>query len=141
MRITATRANHGHASRNAGGRMPPGAPHLTRARVSLETLRGAIQAGLATFEKHAAEPGGLSAMDAQLALHFLKVESSDLAVEAVTSAMRACGLAGYRNDSEFSLGRQLRDILSAPLMINNDRILANSEAAVLMSEPPVALSL
>ncbi len=130
-----------HASRNSGGRMPPGASHLTRARVSLETLRGAIQSGLATFEKHAAEPGGLSAMDAQLALNFLKVESSDLAVQAVTSAMRACGLAGYRNDSEFSIGRQLRDILSAPLMINNDRILANSEAAVLMSEPPVAISL
>ena len=130
-----------HASRNSGGRMPPGAAHLTRARVSLETLRGAIQAGLATFERHAAEPGGLSAMDAQLALNFLKVESSELAVQAVTSAMRACGLTGYRNDSEFSIGRHLRDILSAPIMINNDRILANSEAAVLMSEPPVAISL
>ena len=35
------------ASRNSGGRMPPGALHLTRARVTLETLRGAIQAGLA----------------------------------------------------------------------------------------------
>jgi acyl-CoA dehydrogenase len=129
-----------HASRNSGGRMPPGAPHLTRARVSLDTLRGAIQAGIATFEKHAAEPGGLSAMDAQLALNFLKVESSELAVQAVSSAMRACGLTGYRNDSEFSIGRHLRDILSAPIMINNDRILANSEAAVLMSEAPVAIS-
>ena len=38
------------------------------------------------------------------------------------------------------MGRYLRDILSAPIMINNDRILANAEAAVLMSEPPVWLS-
>ena len=52
------------------------------------------------------------------------------------SAMRACGLAGYRNDSEFAMGRYLRDILSSPIMINNDRILANAEPAVLMSEVP-----
>ena len=43
------------------------------------------------------------------------------------SAMRACGLSGYRNDSEFAIGRYLRDILSAPIMINNDRILANAD--------------
>jgi acyl-CoA dehydrogenase len=130
-----------HASRSSGGKMPPGARHLTRARITLETLRAAVQAGLATFEAHAVEPGGLTAMNAQLALNFLKVEASELAAETVSSAMRATGLVGYRNDSEFSMGRYLRDILSAPIMINNDRILANAEAAVLMSEPPLAVSL
>jgi acyl-CoA dehydrogenase len=129
------------AARSSGGRMPPAASQLTRARVSLETLRAAIQAGLATFERHAGDPGGLTAMDAQLALNLLKVEASELAATTVMSAMRACGLAGYRNDGEFSMGRYLRDILSAPIMINHDRILANAEAAVLMGEPPLALSL
>jgi acyl-CoA dehydrogenase len=129
------------ASRSSGGRMPPGAPHLTRARVTLETLRAAVQAGIATFERNAAEPGGLTSMNAQLALNFLKVEASELAATTVMSAMRACGLAGYRNDGEFAMGRYLRDVLSAPLMINNDRILANAEAAVLMSEPPFSLGL
>ena len=128
------------AARSSGGRMPPAAAQLTKARVSLETLRAAIQAGLATFEHHAGDPGGLTAMEAQLALNVLKVEASELAQATVMSAMRACGLSGYRNDSEFSMGRYLRDILSAPIMINNDRILANAEAAVLMSEPPLALS-
>ncbi len=128
------------ASRQSGGRMPPGAQHLTKARVSLETLRAAVQAGLANFDRHAREPGGLTAMDAQLALNFLKVEASELAVETVMSAMRACGLSGYRNDTEFSMGRALRDILSSPIMIHNDRILASAEASVLMSAPPAALS-
>jgi acyl-CoA dehydrogenase len=128
------------ASRASGGRMPPGAQHLTRARVSLETLRAAVQSGLANFERHAREPGGLTAMEAQLALNFLKVEASELAGQTVLSAMRACGLSGYRNDTEFSLGRSLRDILSAPIMIHNDRILASAEASVLMSAPPSALS-
>lgn len=54
--------------------------------------------------------------------------------------MRACGLSGYRNDSEFSVGRHLRDVLSAPLMINNDRILANAAAASLMTPLPGSIS-
>ena len=45
------------------------------------------------------------------------------------SAMRACGLSGYRNDGDFSIGRHLRDVLSSPIMINNDRILANVATA------------
>ena len=130
-----------NASRRSAGKMPPGASYLTKARVSLETLRGVAQAGLASFERHARDPGGLTAMDAQLALNFLKVESSEMAVQTVLSAMRATGLAGYRNDTEFSLSRALRDILSAPIMINNERILASAEASVLMSAPPSALSM
>jgi acyl-CoA dehydrogenase len=128
------------ASRQAAGKAPPGAQYLTKSRLSLETLRAAVQAGLANFDRHAREPGGLTAMDAQLALNFLKVEASELAVETVMSAMRACGLSGYRNDTDFSLGRALRDILSAPIMINNERILASAEASVLMSAPPTSLS-
>ena len=127
------------ASRAAGGRMPPGAPHLTKARVTLETLRAAIQAALSNYERDAAKPGGLDAMSTQLALNLLKVEASELAATTVMSAMRACGLSGYRNDGEFAMGRYLRDILSAPIMINNDRILANAEAGVLMSQPPIWL--
>jgi acyl-CoA dehydrogenase len=127
------------ASRAAGGRMPPGAPHLTKARVMLETLRAAIQAAVTSYERDSAEPGGLDAMSTQLAINLLKVEASELAASTVMSAMRACGLAGYRNDGEFAMGRYLRDILSAPIMINNDRILANAEAGVLMSQPPVWL--
>jgi acyl-CoA dehydrogenase len=53
--------------------------------------------------------------------------------------MRACGLSGYRNDSEFSIGRHLRDVLSSPIMINNDRILTNLATPSLMT--PLATSL
>jgi len=125
------------ASRTSGGKMPPGVQHLTQARMHLETLRNAIQGGLATFDRHAQEPGGLTSMNAQLSLNFLKVNASELATQTVMEAMRAGGLSAYRNDSEFAMGRFLRDILSSPIMIHNDRVLANSEAAVLMSEPPL----
>jgi acyl-CoA dehydrogenase len=89
---------------------------------------------------HSADPQSLNAIDVQIALNFLKVEASELAVTIVMSAMRACGLAGYRNDGEFAMGRYLRDILSSPIMINNDRILADSQTAVLMSDVPAGLS-
>ena len=53
--------------------------------------------------------------------------------QSPTISTRACGLAGYRNDGEFSVGRHLRDALSAPIMINNDRILANTATFVIAS--------
>jgi acyl-CoA dehydrogenase len=138
--VARARAFVRQAARSAGGRMPPAAAQLTRARVSLETLRAVIQAGVANFERHAADPGGLATAEAQLALTMLKVEASELAAATVLTAMRACGLAGYRNDGDFAMGRFLRDILSAPIMINNDRILASADPAALMSEAPTALS-
>jgi hypothetical protein len=42
--------------------------------------------------------------------------------------LRACWL---RTDSDFSIGRHLRDILSSPIMISNDRILADLAMASL----------
>ena len=74
------------------------------------------------------------------AMNLLKVNASELAVSTVMSAMQACGLAGYRNDGEFSMGRHLRDILSSPIMISNDRILTNIAAASLLSGAPNSLS-
>jgi len=55
-------------------------------------------------------------------------------VQTVMSALRCCGLSGYRNDSDVSIGRHLRDVLSSPIMINNDRILANLAASALLGE-------
>ena len=57
-----------------------------------------------------------------LRINGLKLTASRMVVEVVTDALRVCGIAAYKNDSRFSLGRQLRDAHSAPLMINNARI-------------------
>jgi len=84
-----------------------------------------LQAAVRKFELHSGDPQSLNAIDVQIAIEFPEVEASELAVTIVMSAMRACGLSGYRNDSEFTMGRYLRDILSSPIMINNDRILAD----------------
>lgn len=127
------------AARGAGGQMPPGAAHFTAAKMTLTKLRAVIIANLDSYEAHEHDKHALSSLDFQSQINLLKVEASELAVEAVMSAMRACGLSGYRNDGDFSVGRHLRDVLSSPLMINNDRILTNIASASLMSSVPAGL--
>jgi acyl-CoA dehydrogenase len=125
------------AARRAGGQLPPGAAHLTRANASLRTLRALIAATLQRFETASADE--LESIDFQTALNLLKVNASELAIATVMSSLQASGLTGYRNDSEFSIGRHLRDVLSSPIMINNDRILANVATASMLSPVPASL--
>jgi acyl-CoA dehydrogenase len=127
------------AARGAGGQMPPGAVHFTAAKMSLAKLRAIITANLDTYANHEHDERALSSLDFQSSINLLKVEASELAVQTVMSAMRACGVAGYRNDGEFSVGRLLRDVLSSPLMINNERILSNIATSSLMSGVPASL--
>jgi acyl-CoA dehydrogenase len=127
------------AARGAGGQMPPGAAHFTTAKMTLTKLRAMITSTLDTYTTHEHDETALSSLGFQSSINLLKVEASELAVATVMSAMRACGLSGFRNDGDFSVGRQLRDVLSAPLMINNDRILTNIASASLMSAVPATL--
>ena len=127
------------AARGAGGQMPPGAAHFTAAKMTLTKLRAIIISTLDTYTTHEHDELALSSLGFQSSINLLKVEASELAVATVMSAMRACGLSGFRNDGDFSVGRQLRDVLSAPLMINNDRILTNIATASLMSAVPPTL--
>jgi acyl-CoA dehydrogenase len=120
------------------GTLPPAAAHLTRANTSLRSLTSLIATSLRRFE--GADAQTLETIDFQTGMNLLKVNASELAVATVMSAMQACGLAGYRNDGEFSMGRHLRDILSSPIMINNDRILANAATASLVSGIPDSLA-
>ncbi len=123
----------------SGGTLPPGAAHLTRAGASLRTLRNLIAASTQRFETAASDPAMLESIEFQSSMNMLKVNASELAVATVMGAMQTCGLSGYRNDSEFSLGRHLRDILSSPIMISNDRILANVATASVLGATPESL--
>jgi acyl-CoA dehydrogenase len=129
-------------TRNAmrhSGQLPPGAPQFTRALATLRTLRGMLSTSLRKYEQCMNDPQALAGLEFQTLITLTKVEASELAAQTVMHAMRACGLSGYRNDSEFSIGRHLRDVLSSPIMINNDRILTNLATPSLMT--PLATSL
>ncbi len=47
--------------------------------------------------------------------------------------MLITGILGYKNGTPFSVGRHLRDVTSAAVMISNDRIHANTATLLLMS--------
>ena len=122
-----------------GGDMPPSAPYFTRANASLRALRALIATTTDRYEAIQHDPDALMAMDFQSEINLLKVDASELAVQAVMSALRCGGLSSYRNDSDVSIGRHLRDVLSSPIMINNDRILANVAASALLTEVPATV--
>jgi acyl-CoA dehydrogenase len=129
-----------HAVRASNGQMPPGAPHFTQAVSSLRTLRGVLAANLRSYEVIMQDEKAISSLEFQAMITLTKVQASELAVTTVLSSLRACGLSGYRNDTEFTIGRLLRDVLSAPLMINNDRILTNLATTSLMTPLPTSIS-
>ena len=52
-----------------------------------------------------------------LRINNLKISASERAPRICTAALGICGIAGYKNDTPFSVGRHLRDALSAALMI------------------------
>jgi acyl-CoA dehydrogenase len=127
------------AMRTGNGQLPPGAPQFTRALSSLRTLRGMLATSLRTFERSMDDPKALASLEFQSMITLTKVEASELATSIVLSALRACGLSGYRADGDFTIGRHLRDVLSAPIMINNDRILANLATTSLLTPIPASL--
>jgi acyl-CoA dehydrogenase len=137
--VTRAQAFVRKAARSSGGQMPPAAAHFTAAKMSLAKLRALISANLDAFARAEHDERALGSLDFQSSITLLKVQASELAVETVMHAMRTAGLSGYRNDGEFTMGRHLRDVLSSPIMINNDRILANAATSTLMSGVPACL--
>lgn len=67
----------------------------------------------------------------------LKISSSQLLVDLVGKSMLICGISSYRNDSQFSLSRHIRDAYGAALMVNNDRILLHNSTLLLMHKETV----
>ncbi len=128
------------AVRQSGGQTPPGASQFSKALSSLRTLRGMLASAIRTYERSQHDVKVLTSMEFQSMITLTKVEASELAVSIVMSALRVCGLSGYRCDHEFSVERQLRDVLSSPLMINNERILANLASTMMLSPVPSSVS-
>lgn len=119
------------AARRSPGSTPPGAARLAELLVVRQQMAGPVAALLDRFLAHRDDVEHLGSVDFTVAVNSLKVSSSMLVVDIVNRAMLICGIAGYREDSPFSLGRLLRDAHGAAVMVNNDRILGNSAQLVL----------
>lgn len=133
--------SRGHASvRATARRVPsdfagplPGAARLAEATAKLQTFKSTLVAHIERFETAKRNEDDLSSINFAIEMNNLKVMASTMAVDIVREALMVTGIAGYRNDGPFSVGRHLRDVLSAPLMVANDRILANTAGLVVAS--------
>lgn len=89
-----------------------------------------VNQAAAEYDRHEGNWEQLSSMGFSLMMNNLKIAASNAVTAIVVGALQICGIAGYLNNGNLSLGRQIRDALSASVMVNNDRYLAtNAEIA------------
>jgi acyl-CoA dehydrogenase len=123
------------AARKNPGTVPPAAHGLAEAHVALQVMRNNVFAMAAEFDALGDSKEGMDELlNLGWALKFnnLKVASSEAAPAIVHQALKVIGIMGFKNDSKFSVGRHLRDTLSAALMISNERIVAKSASMLLV---------
>ena len=126
-------------ARKRPGETPPGAIRVAEAASQLQMMKSMARDGLQRFESAQSTPDELTSMGFAVAMNNIKVATSQIAIEIVNKAMIVCGIAGFKNDTPYSIGRQYRDILSAQLMINNDRIFGNTSTMLLVHRLDTAL--
>jgi acyl-CoA dehydrogenase len=123
-------------ARQRPGETPPTALRLSRLMGSVSMLRAEIRSELAGFVATSSGPDreDLSTMARILRLNNLKISASEQTPQICLAALEICGIAGYRNDSPYSIGRLLRDALSGPLMIGNERIHQTNASLLLVAK-------
>ncbi len=115
--------------------LPPTAIKLSQLMSELSLLRAEVSSGLREFvEQDAADREGLSTMASILRFNNLKIAASEQAPRICQSAMTVCGIVGFKNDTPYSVGRHLRDTMSASLMVANDRIHATNASLLLIAK-------
>lgn len=127
------------------GSVPPAGMRLAQATGLLQMMQARLAVALdaartAHNAKHGANQADLP-LSALLGfasdMNTLKTSISSTALQVVQEVLMIVGMAGYKNGTEYSVGRHLRDLYSAPLMINNDRIAQNT-ASLLLAQRPAA---
>ena len=64
----------------------------------------------------------------------LKIAASEQAPRVCQGALGVCGIVGFKNDTPFSVGRHLRDTMSACLMVANERIHQTNASLLLIAK-------
>jgi acyl-CoA dehydrogenase len=119
-------------ARKKPGVTPPAAIRLAELVAILEQMASLVRSAARLYDETVEDPEALDAMGFAIRMNALKISASTLVVEIVGRAMTICGMAGYREDSPFTLGRLLRDAHGAAVMVNNDRIIANNAQMLLV---------
>jgi len=119
-------------ARRKPGTLPVTALRLAEVTVVHQQFVDMVQSSLSRYAAADSDADRLASIGFGVGMNALKVSASTLVVDIVRECMLICGLAAYRLDTPFSLGRHLRDSIGAALMVNNDRIMANNAQMLLV---------
>ncbi len=120
------------AARRNPGVTPPAAGALALAIADLQSMHHHWIHSAAEFDALADDRDALMAMGWALKMNNQKILASEAAPRVVHAALQVIGVMGYKNDSEFSVGRHYRDCLSAALMVSNERLAAKNASMLLV---------
>jgi acyl-CoA dehydrogenase len=87
-------------------------------------MRAVVHGAAADYARVMDEPGReqLQTLGSTVRLNTLKLAASEAVADISRDALQIVGMAGYRNGTPLSVGRNIRDSLSCSLMIANERI-------------------
>jgi acyl-CoA dehydrogenase len=123
------------AAKRKPGEPPPTAIRLSQLMSELSLLRAEVYSGLAEFvELDGDDRARLSEMATILRFNNLKIAASEQAPRVCQGALGVCGIVGFKNDTPFSVGRHLRDTMSACLMVANERIHQTNASLLLIAK-------
>lgn len=122
-------------ARKRPGTTPASATRLAELMVAFRSMEATVDAAARRFDRTPTSQG--TGISGSIAYNGVKVAASQAVVEIVTGAMAVCGIAGYRNDTPFSVGRQLRDAHGSVVMVNNQRILGDNAHLLLVDKEEI----
>jgi acyl-CoA dehydrogenase len=122
------------AARRAPGEPVPAAVKLSHVMTQLSMLRGEVHRALDEYVAAADDRERLGTMAFALHVNNLKLAASEQVPRVCQGAMGVCGIVGFKNDTPFSIGRHLRDAMSASLMVANERLHQTNAGLLLIAK-------
>ncbi len=123
------------AAKRKPGEPLPAAIRLSQLMSELSLMRAEVSSGLSEFTAATADDRSrLTEMATILRFNNLKIAASEQAPKVCQGALGVCGIVGFKNDTPFSVGRHLRDTMSACLMVANERIHQTNASLLLIAK-------
>lgn len=113
----------------------PLAQRLSHLMTDLALLRAEVGSGLRDFtDASENDRERLTTMAMILRFNNLKLAASEHAPKICQGALGVTGIVGFKNDTPFSVGRHIRDSMSASLMVANERIHQTNASLLLIAK-------
>ncbi len=114
----------------------PLAQRLSHLMTDLALLRAEVGSGLRDFVDASADDERERLVTMAMILRFnnLKLAASEQTPRICQGALGVTGIVGFKNDTPFSVGRHIRDSMSASLMVANERIHQTNASLLLIAK-------